>query len=117
MTTTNAVQRNYDYIPENDNEIIDQVIDISKKIYYIGRAILPYMPIFGTVIGIYHACTIKGPTDDWDKAEIIAEIFSFLIFPQVIYLVAKHYYFEDDFYKELKATDDKPGLNEEDYLL
>jgi hypothetical protein len=103
------------YSNKIENLWITQIKPILEKINDIACAILPYMPISGTVIGIYHACTIKGKTDIWQKAKIMVEIFSFLIIPQIIYLALEHHFnMNDDIHNGLMNTEDQIGIDEVD---
>lgn len=57
----------------------------------IALAIFSYVPVSGTVIGIYNAykaCKAEESTKGWEIAKIVTQIFSFLIVPQIVLGVA-----------------------------
>ena len=57
----------------------------------IALEILGYIPILGTIKGaidIYNIRKLDKKTDNWGKAKIIMNLFSFLFLPQIIYGVA-----------------------------
>lgn len=59
----------------------------SNRLLIVAYAALKYLPVSGTVIGIKNAIKAhksEAKLDNWEKAKIITQIFSFLIVPQVI---------------------------------
>lgn len=69
----------------------DQSDEQSSKISTVVYAILSYIPVAGTIIGIKNAIEAskaEAKTENWEKAKIITQIFSFLILPQVILAAA-----------------------------
>lgn len=66
----------------------------SKRIQDVVYEILRFVPIAGTIIGVRDAINAYNWSQEglnitsWTKAEIITELFSFLIVPQIVYGIA-----------------------------
>ncbi len=96
-TSLNAGNSIPDLFVNNNNNAQDLSISASadvavlpakkSKAAKLAIAILSYVPVAGTVIGIKNAIKAsksEAKLDNWEKAQIITQIFSFLILPQVI---------------------------------
>ena len=63
-----------------------------KKVADVAYKILGYVPVTGTIIGAHHAykaMNSEAALSNMQKFKIVAQIFSFLIVPQIAYGIAR----------------------------
>lgn len=63
---------------------------LAKKVGDVVYEILGYTPVIGTLIGAHHLykAVTEGKGDGWETFQIIVQITSFLVVPQIIYGIA-----------------------------
>ena len=92
ISTDNGIKLDPAFDPNYKSKSENKLNSTLKKIGEMAYEILGYAPVVGTFIGAHHAykaMNSEATLSDMQKFKIIAQLFSFLIVPQVAYGIAR----------------------------